>query len=159
VLKPAHGGGSKGVHIGPLTFEQVAGARQEYSTDQYLLQAYISPVQLGNRPAWFRLIVFGSQVYPCWWDPTTHIYTSLHHAEEERLSLQPLRPIAATIRQICGLDLFSTEVALTAQGLFVVVDPVNDPIDLRLQSCTPDGLTDEIAWTIANGLAEYGLSF
>jgi hypothetical protein len=98
-------------------------------------------------------------VFLSWWDPTSHIYAPLHPAEEERLSLQPLRQIAATIRQICGLNLFSTEVALTPQGLFVVVDPVNDPIDLRLQSCTPDGLPDEMAWTIANGLAEFGLSF
>jgi hypothetical protein len=43
---------------------------------------------------------------------------------------------------------------LTASGHFVVVDYVNNPIDLRLQSATPDGVPDETVRDIAGRLAE-----
>jgi hypothetical protein len=54
---------------------------------------------------------------------------------------------------LCGLELFSTEVTLTPDGLFVVVDYVNDQIDLRLQSKTPDGVPDDIVRDVAARLA------
>jgi hypothetical protein len=157
VLKPAHGGGGKGVHTGITTWEQVCTARQEYPADRYLLQTQVEPVRLGGRPAWFRVIYFAGMVYPCWWEPETHIYTQIFAAEEERLSLQPLREIAIAIQRICQLDLFSTEIALTPQGRFLVIDPVNDPIDLRLQSRMSDGLPDEIALAIAEGMTDLAL--
>jgi hypothetical protein len=52
------------------------------------------------------------------------------------------------------LDLFSTEIALTLDGLFMVVDYVNDPIDLRLQSKATDGVPDQIVSHIAESLVE-----
>jgi len=60
--------------------------------------------------------------------------------------------VAASIAHLCGLELFSTEVALTPDGLFVVVDYVNDQIDLRLQSKTPDGVPDTIVRDVATRL-------
>jgi hypothetical protein len=35
----------------------------------------------------------------------------------------------------------------------VIVEYVNDPIDLRLQSAAFDGVPDEIVWSIAERLA------
>ena len=157
-IKPSHGGGGRGVHAQGTSWEQVCAARREYPEDQYLLQAFVDPVQLGARSAWFRVVYFDGQIFPCWWDPHTHIYTPVSEAEEYRLSLQPLRAMTEKISDVCELELFSTEIALTCQGLFLVVDPVNDPIDLRLQSRTPDGLPDPIAGAIAEGLAELALN-
>jgi len=74
-------------------------------------------------------------------------------AEECRYRLSPLHEIAGSIALLSGLDLFSTEVALTAEGLFVIVDYVNDQIDLRPQAAAFDGVPDEIVWSIAERLA------
>jgi hypothetical protein len=154
VIKPAHGGGGIGVLTQATTWEEVATARQEYPQDKYLLQTFIAPVQLGARPAWFRVIYFSGQVFPCWWEPVNHIYAFVDEIEETQLSLQPLRSISAMIAEICNLELFSTEIALTPQGSFTVIDHVNDPIDLRLQTRCPDGIPDWIVRAIAEGMAD-----
>lgn len=151
-IKPAHGSGGAGVVIEATSLGQVFAARQECSTDRYLLQAHIVPVQLGSRPAWFRVIYCAGRIYPCWWDPCTHVYTFVTLAEVSHYYLGPLYDITTSIARLCGLDLFSTEISLTPEGLFVIVDYVNDPIDLRLQSKTLDGVPDDIVHDIAEHL-------
>jgi hypothetical protein len=152
-IKPAHGSGSEGVILEAASHFQVLAARQEHPSDEYLLQAHVTPVQLGPRPAWFRVIDCTGQVYACWWDTYTHVYTPVTPAEEANYQLGPLRDTASSIAGICGLDLFSTEVALTPNGHFVVVDYVNDPIDLRLQSKAADGVPDGIVYDITARLS------
>ncbi|NIO67595.1 MAG: hypothetical protein GTN71_00655 [Anaerolineae bacterium] len=152
-IKPAHGGGGEGVVIEATSLGQVLVARQEYPTDRYLLQAHIVSTQLGSRSAWFRVIYCAGQVYPCWWDTRTHVYTPVTFAEESRYCLSPLHDITASIARLCRLDLFSTEISLTPDGLFVIVDYVNDQIDLRLQSKTLDGVPDDIVHDVAERLA------
>jgi hypothetical protein len=49
--------------------------------------------------------------------------------------------------------LFSTEIALTKEGHFMVVDYVNDPVDLRMQSRAVDGVPDVYLESIAARLA------
>jgi len=154
IVKPAHGGGGEGVVLEVSTFGQVLEARQAHPQDYYLLQAHITPVQLAGRPAWFRVLFCGGQIYPFWWDMTTHIYAPVAGEEERRFGLEPIGSTTLTIARVCGLELFSTEIALTAEGLFVAVDYVNNPIDLRLQSAAPDGVPDEIVRSIAARLAD-----
>jgi hypothetical protein len=156
-VKPAHGSGGEGVVMDATSWAQVLVARQEYRTDRYLVQAHIAPRQLGPRPAWFRVIYCAGRVYPCWWDTNTHIYALVTPTEESQFSLEPLHHIAASIAQLFGLDLFSTEISLMPDGRFVIVDYVNDQIDLRLQSKSADGVPDEVVNEIAHhlvGLAE-----
>ncbi len=151
-IKPAHGGGGEGVVNEAASWEQVLAARQERPGDRYLLQAHIAPVLLDARQAWFRVIYCTGKVYPCWWDIGTHVYTPVTRSEEGRYGLAPLREMAATIACLSGLDLFSTEIALIADGRYTVVDYVNDPIDLRLQSRACDGVPDAIVSDIAERL-------
>ena len=151
-IKPAHGGGGAGVVMEATSLSQVLVARQEFPTDQYLLQAHVIPTQLGSRPAWFRVLHCAGRVYPCWWDTGTHVYTPVTLDEEVHYSLTPLRHVVTSIACICRLDLFSTEIALTPDGLFVVVDYVNDQLDLRLQSKTFDGVPDHIVRDVAERL-------
>ncbi len=151
-IKPAHGGGGEGVIMEATSWSHVLVARQRYPADRYLLQAHIVPAQLGSRSAWYRVIYCAGRVYPCWWDTQTHIYTPVTLAEESRYRLAPLRHTTASLARICGLQLFSTEIALTPDGLFVVVDYANDQIDLRLQSKALDGVPDEIVRDIAERL-------
>jgi hypothetical protein len=129
-------------------------ARRQYPDDKYLLQTRVCPIRAGLRPAWFRVLYCAGEIYPCWWDIRTHVYAPVTAAEESHFKLSPLRAITETIAEISRLGLFSTEIGLTAEAGLVVVDYANDPIDLRLQSQTPEGVPDDIARFVAERLAE-----
>ncbi len=152
-IKPAHGSGGIGVMTNATSWDQVLSVRKEHSTDQYLLQAHIAPIQLDVLPAWFRVIYCDGLVFPCWWNPSTHIYVPVTECDKNNHSLSPLDDMAIAIAQLCGLDLFSTEIACTSDGLFVVVDYVNDQIDLRLQSSAAEGVPDHIVKAVADQLS------
>jgi len=153
-IKPAYGGGGDGVINEATTLSQVLVARQESPTQRYLLQGYIIPARLGSRMAWFRVIYCAGKIYPCWWDNYTHIYTHVTSSEETCYNLGSLRSITSSIANLCGLTLFSTEITITSDGRFVIVDYVNDPIDLRLQSKAFDGVPDDIVEDITARLVE-----
>jgi hypothetical protein len=148
-IKPACEGGGDGVVLEASTWEQVLTARRQFPHEKYLLQAHVTPRILEGRPAWFRVLVCDGAVYPCWWDPHTHVYTRLTAEQKGRFGLRSLSEIPRRIAGICCLHLFSTEIALTADGRFLVVDYVNDPVDLRLQSKAVDGVPDAIVENIA----------
>lgn len=154
-IKPAQGGGGDGVINEATTLSQVLSARQAFASQRYLLQSHIIPARLGSHMAWFRVIYFAGNVYPCWWDTRTHLYTRVTPSEEICYNLGSLHSISSSIANLCGLELFSTEIAITPDGGFVIVDYVNDPIDLRLQSASFDGVPDEIVKDIAERLVEF----
>ena len=151
-IKPAHGGGGEGVVNRATSLGEVLSARRDYPSDRYLLQAHVVSAQLDFRPAWFRVIYCGGKVHPCWWDSRKRTYSPITFAEESRYCLGELHEIVLIIARLCKLDLFSTEISLTPEGFFVVVDYVNDLLDLRLQSKTPDGVPDDIVHDIAERL-------
>ena len=152
-IKPACEGGGDGVILAATSWEQVLNARQQYPNEKYLLQAHVTTRILDGRPAWFRVLYCEGAVYPCWWDQQTHVYARVTAEEKARLGLRSLRQIPVRIARICGLHLFSTEIALTEDGAFLVVDYVNDPVDLRLQSKAVDGVPDGYVESIAARLA------
>ncbi len=157
-IKPAHGGGGEGVITEATSVGQVHQARLEFPADYYLLQAHIVPAWLKGRPAWFRVICCAGDIYPCWWDVNTHVYVPVSAQELEEYGLAPLYSTTQVIAHVSQLDIFSTEIALTAAGLFVAVDYVNDQIDLRLKSKAFDGVPDEIVHSIAERLVELVLN-
>jgi hypothetical protein len=152
-IKPACEGGGNGVILEASSWEQVQVARQQFPHEKYLLQAHVRTCQLDGRQAWFRILVCNGAIYPCWWDQNTHIYTRVSAEEKAHYGLRGLNEVSARIAQICSLHLFSTEIALTEQGQFLVVDYVNDPVDLRFQSKAVDGVPDSIVENIAGRLA------
>ncbi len=154
-VKPAHGGGGAGVVVGSLTWEQILQIRQQNPNDQYLIQGNVIPIQYLGRPAWFRVIYCLGNIYSCWWDPTTHLYTPISEQEQNEYGLSALADITRRIAQLSYLELFSTEIAYTAGNRFLAVDYVNDPIDLRLQSKAQQGVPDFIINTIAQDLVAY----
>ena len=153
VIKPSYGGGGEGVILNATLLEQVEQARHQFPELKYLLQEQVEARELDGRGAWFRLIYCAGQQYPCWWDIHTHVYTPVTTDEIARFEMGPLREITARIARVCKLDFFSTEIAHTSDGRWVVVDYVNDQIDLRPQSTAADGVPDAILAHIAADLA------
>jgi hypothetical protein len=144
-------------HLQPVVTEatrwdQVQQARQVYPMDHYLLQAHVVPMNLGGHQAWFRVIYCAGEIYPSWWDTFTHVYTPVTFDERHLYKLDLLWQITGIIAETCQLDLFSTEIALTQNGQYKVVDYINDPIDLRLQSKTPQGIPNTIVEGVARRL-------
>jgi hypothetical protein len=152
-IKPARGGGGEGVIVEALSMDQVHAARQQFPAEKYLLQAHVQPRLLDGRPAWFRVLYCSGTVHPCWWNTATHVYAPVTDEEAARFGLQALWEIGGRIAKVCRLDLFSSEIALSEQDLFLVADYVNNPIDLRLQSKAADGVPDAIVQAIAERLA------
>ncbi len=152
VVKPAVGGGGEGVHLNAASPDDIQKARLEYPDRKYLVQATIEPQILAGRAAWFRVFYVRGDCIACWWDPSTHVYATLQPEEELQFNLQPLRTVTGQIARVCKLDWFSTEIALTRLGHFVVVDYVNDGIDTRTQSKARDGVPDEILKYMAGRL-------
>ncbi len=151
VIKPSNGGGGEGVVLGASSLDHIRRARMQFPEQKYLLQAFIAPKWIGERPAWFRVYFAGGEVLPTWWNPATHVFTEFTSQEREDPVLQPLWELGFQIAAVCKLVWFSTEIALT-EGSFVVVDYVNDQIDLRVQSKCVDGVPDAIIKKIAQNL-------
>jgi hypothetical protein len=159
IIKPANTtGGGVGVVVGAESLKDVIETRQHHKNDKYLLQEKVIPIELDHHRGWFRVFYAFGIILPCWWNDLTHVYEELTPKEEEAFGLQPLRSVAATILQICGLDFFSTEIAMTPTEKFVVVDYVNEMCDMRLKSNHPDGVPDQVVFSIAGALAEFALS-
>ncbi|MBM3122075.1 MAG: hypothetical protein FJZ97_07805 [Chloroflexi bacterium] len=152
-VKPDLGGGGWGVTLGVRSWDEVERARRQLPDDDLLLQAMIEPERLGDRRAWFRVFYACGVIVPCWWDDRTRQFGDLV-TEADRLtwSLDGLWQVAQTAAGIARLELFSTEAARTADGRWVVVDYVNDPIDLRLRPQAREGMPTSAAQRIAEAI-------
>jgi len=156
VIKPANTtGGGTGVKINATLLQDVILARQEHKNDKYFVQEFITPKLLDAKRAWFRVYFAMGTIILCWWDDKTHRYTELTAEEEICYQLQRLRSTIETIHRICGLDFFSSEIAITENGKFVVVDYVNEVCDMRLQSKYFNGAPDTVVHKIEQLIAEH----
>jgi hypothetical protein len=113
------------------------------------------PVRFNNRKAWFRVFYICGAVIPCWWDDNTHIYGTITHSEVSDAGLRPLISITRKIWEVCKLEFFSTEIAMTSEKKFVVVDYVNDICDMRLQLKHGDGVPDVVVNKVCKQIARH----
>lgn len=155
VIKPANTtGGGTGVILDAKTIHDVEQARKQHPDDKYLIQEKVHPTNFDGKRAWFRVYYVFGEVILCWWDDTTHLYTMLSLQEEEQYNLRGLRNCILAIQRICQLDFFSSEIAMTAEEKFVIVDYVNEICDMRLQSKYFNGAPDAVVHRIENLIAE-----
>lgn len=156
IIKPANTtGGGIGVILGAETLKDVIESRQHHKNDKYLLQKKIIPAPFEGRKGWFRVFFIHGDILPCWWDDQTHVYTTITKSDVLAHGLRPLISTTRKIGDICQLDFFSTEIAYTADGEFVVVDYVNETCDMRLQSKHRDGVPDVIVGEISRKIARF----
>lgn len=155
IIKPANTtGGGVGVVLGAESLKDVIETRQHHKNDKYLLQETVHPKLLDDNRAWFRVLYAFGEILPCWWNDVTHIYRRLTAEDEQKHGLEPLRRCTTTIREVCKLDFFSSEIVLTGENKYVVVDYVNEVCDMRLQSKHRDGVPDGIVKRIQELIAE-----
>ncbi|MBM4175581.1 MAG: hypothetical protein FJ213_05325 [Ignavibacteria bacterium] len=156
IIKPANTtGGGLGVVTGAESLNDILRERQYLRDDKYLLQGRVLPLEMDNKRFWFRCFWAFGKVFPCWWDDVTHQYTVVTENEIERYDLKQLSRVIKKIQKICGLDFFSTEIALNEYGKFIVVDYVNEICDMRFQSKHFDGVPDEVVDGIVKALLKF----
>jgi hypothetical protein len=154
IIKPANTtGGGIGVVTGAESLQDVIETRQHNRDDKYLLQEKIEPMIINGRRAWFRSFYACGKVFEVWWDDLTHVYEPVTDSEYRDYKLNEVTNLTEKIHNVCGLDFFSTEVALTTGGKFVVIDYVNEMPDMRLKSSNQDGVPDEVVAGICKELA------
>jgi hypothetical protein len=153
IIKPCNTtGGGIGVVTGAETLKDVLLERRTNTSDKYLIQQKIIPCKLDEHRAWYRCFwAFGRPICT-WWDDQTHIYEFLSSDQFKKYGLIKLNQITRTIAQLTQLDFFSTEIVLTPEKKFVVIDYVNDQCDMRLKSFHKDGVPDEVVLKIINNL-------
>lgn len=153
-IKGAHSGGS-GVLKPATTWDDVLAQRREWPYDQTIVQAWVEPQMLGKRRAWFRVFYACGVTWLCWADDRTHIQTQVTPAEEGFFNLGVLRGMTQQIAGLCGLNVFSTEIALSEQNIWTVCDYVNEPCDYRLKSSVANGVPDEVVAGVAERIASW----
>jgi hypothetical protein len=155
ILKPAHGGGGVGVRLNLSTWDEIQRIRRRHPEDKYLAQEWVTATLTHHGPAWFRVIYALGEVLPFWWGVASHVYAPLTLPQEATHGITKLRETVLRIAAVCGLDVFSTEIACRhGDGELVSVDYVNDPVDLRPQSQAIDGVPDAAIHTLAARLAD-----
>jgi hypothetical protein len=153
IIKPCNTtGGGVGVVTGAESLKEVLEERIVNSNDKYLIQEKIYPMDLNSHRAWFRCYWAFGRVIPVWWDDQTHLYSEVTLEEMMNFNLRKLVKVTKTIANITELDFFSTEVVLTPDKRFVVIDYVNDQCDMRIKSKHVDGVPDIVVQQIVNNL-------
>lgn len=145
IIKPCNTtGGGIGVVTGAETLKEILDERQTNIEDKYLLQKKIYPTMFDGKRTWFRCFWSFGRVIPTWWDDLTHMYSEFTDEDLKKRSLKKLFSQTKKIAELTGLDFFSTEIVLTEDDKFTVIDYVNDQCDMRLQSKHMDGVPDSV---------------
>jgi glutathione synthase/RimK-type ligase-like ATP-grasp enzyme len=156
IIKPANTtGGGIGVVTGAESLREVIETRRHHENDKYLLQRKIEPAIVAGKRAWFRPFYVFGKVFTCWWDDLTHLYFEMSEEEKASYNFAEVERIVRKIHDICELDFFSTEIAITSNGDFVVIDYVNEMCDMRVKSKHYDGVPDTIVEQIADQIAAW----
>ena len=155
VIKPSLGYGRRGVVLDATDERDLARSAAAWPDGDYLLQRRIVPRTVQHSPAYFRVyFVFGS-VWCSWWNCYTDRYRQATAAELAEFGLQPLEDLVRRIAALTGMNFFSSEIAQTETGEFVVIDYVNDQCHMLSQTANPHiGVPDELVAAIARRLVE-----
>lgn len=155
IIKPAYySGAGHGVEKNACNNEDILNARKINPDDNYLIQERIIPKIIDGKRCWFRLFWAFGDIYITYWDDLTHIYTEIKNTEKAFSYIPVLENIVGRIAGITKLDFFSTEVALTDNGRFYIIDYVNDQCDMRKKSMHHDGVPDAVVDNIIRSMLQ-----
>jgi hypothetical protein len=155
VVKPSLGYGKGGVVLDAQSESDLNRSLMKWPDPHYLLQERIVPRTIDGAPAYFRVFYAFGSVWPCWWNCYTDAYSLLNPEELRKHGLEPLSAIVCRLADLTGMQFFSSEIALTDSGQFVLIDYVNDQCHMLTQSSNPAiGVPDEVVAGIARRLVE-----
>jgi hypothetical protein len=144
VLKSAFGSYDDGTALTINSLDDALRLMGQEQDKSYFAQERFMPINLENKPAWFKVLYYFGEIILCRWHPETGEYEILSLKQIYRLGLHEIWPITKKIRQACKLDFFSTEIVMKEDKKFLVIDYVNDQPDMRKKSKFSDGVPDEI---------------
>lgn len=145
IIKPAfYSGGGDGVKTDAQTAEDILAARKEISNDTFLLQRKIYPALLEGKRAWFRSYWAFGKMFIVWWDDMTHLYDIVSPDEIKKFGLNKIFEMTGNVAEAAGIDYFSSEITITEENEFFLIDYINDNCDFRLKSNHLNGVPDEI---------------
>jgi hypothetical protein len=155
VVKPSHGYGRKGVLLDAHDEGDLVASVNLWRNPAYLLQERIRPKMEGELPFYFRVFFVFGQVWACWWNCFTDRYKVVTSEEREQFGLAPLEEIVRGVARVSEMSFFSSEIALTDAGEFILIDYVNDQCHMLSQSANAKmGVPDAVVAAIAQALVE-----
>lgn len=155
VIKPSMGYGKRGVILDAQSERDIARSVAAWPDPEYLFQKRIVPKLIEGAPAYFRVSYVFETIWFCWWNCYTDRYSVLTPEMIEQHRLHPLREIVRRVADLSRMNFFSSEIALTAENQFVLIDYVNDQCHMLTQSANPQmGVPDQIVGAIASRLVE-----
>lgn len=155
VIKPSMGYGRRGLVLQATDEAEMGKSVLAWPNSHYLLQRKITPRNLDNIPAYFRVYFVFGKVWSCWWNCFTDEYRCVTPEQTELYGLAKLEEIVRKIAALTGMNFFSSEIAISDANEFVVIDYVNDQCHLLTQSVNPAmGVPDEVVAGIARRLVE-----
>jgi hypothetical protein len=123
-----------------------------------LVQKKLAPKKLDGHVGWFRVFYVLGEIIPCWWEPPTNQYQLVTPMQQRVFKLAPLRKIVRELARVSKITFFSTEITLTSDDRFQVVDYVNTNCDMHARSFWPTGVPDEVVRHISRLLVDHALS-
>ena len=156
IIKPCYyTGGGDGVVTDATSLQQIIEVRKIHPDDNYLVQEKIYPASVNGKRAWFRIIWAFGDILISQWDDLDHTYSDLAEYLPEENILNEMKLIVRKIAELCQLDYFSTEVAMTEKNELFVIDYVNDQIDMRLKANHADGVPERIVDKFIRSMIEH----
>jgi hypothetical protein len=155
VIKPSHGYGRRGVILDAQDESDLARSVTAWPNPSYLLQRKIAPRMLADRPAYWRVFFVFGELWICWWNCFTDKYSEVTSQDRQEFALSRLEELVQRIAALSSMNFFSSEIAQTDSGDFVLIDYVNDQCHMLSQSADPKmGVPDRIVAGIAKRLVE-----
>jgi hypothetical protein len=153
VIKPSHGYGKRGVILDATDESHLTRSVSAWPNPSYLLQQKVVPRTFGDRPAYWRVFYCFGEVWVTWWNCFTDFYRIVTESETTQFGLGELSGIASGIAELTQMKFFSSEIAQTENGEFVLIDYVNDQCHMLSQSSAPKmGVPDLVVAGIARKL-------
>jgi len=155
VVKSAFSSCSEDIVLTINSLDELSRLIGQEEGKSYFAQERVVPINLENKPAWFKVLYCFGEIIPLRWHPDNKEYESLSLRQIYRLGLHEIWPITKKIRQVCKLDFFSTDIVMNEKKKFLILDYVNDRPDMRKKSKFKDGLPDEIVDKVINGIISF----
>jgi hypothetical protein len=155
VIKPSMGYGRRGVLLEANHEQELHRSVAAWPDRHYLLQRRVAPRMLNGEPAYFRVFYVFGALWCCWWNCFTDRYRMVSAAEEHEFGLGPLREIVSRLATLTRMRFFSSEIAVTESGDFVLIDYVNDQCHMLTQGASPQmGVPDDLVAAVALRLVQ-----